>query len=82
MPPLRNLLFVLTLISIAAGLGYFASRHHIQRDVTYNANNSLDPISVEVLKQLTGPCRNNSSSCRNFFSSGFYCNGSIWKNTS
>jgi ABC-type uncharacterized transport system involved in gliding motility auxiliary subunit len=53
--PLRNVLFVLVLTGIAAGLGYLAMRHHVQRDVTYNTINSLEPASVEVLKQLDGP---------------------------
>ncbi len=52
---LRNLLFVLILIGIASGLGYLAKRHHVQRDVTYNTINSLEPSSIEVLKQLDGP---------------------------
>ncbi len=52
---LRNVLFVLLLISTAIGLNYLASQHHIQRDVTHNAINSLEPGSIEVLKQLTGP---------------------------
>lgn len=52
---LRNLLFVLILIGVATGLGYLATRHHIQRDVTYNTINSLEPASIEVLKQLAGP---------------------------
>lgn len=52
---LRNMIFVLLLLSAALGLGYFATRHHVQRDVTHNASNSLEPASVEVLKQLTGP---------------------------
>jgi len=54
-PTLRNLLFVLLLLGAASGLGYLAMRHHIQRDVTYNASNSLEPGSVEVLRQLSGP---------------------------
>ncbi len=52
---LRNLLFVLILIGVASGLGYLASRYHVQRDVTYNTINSLEPGSIEVLKQLDGP---------------------------
>jgi len=52
---LRNLLFVLLLSGIATGLGFFASHHHIQRDITHNAANSLEPTSVEVLAQLSGP---------------------------
>jgi hypothetical protein len=51
----RNLLFVLILIGVAAGLGYLVKRHHVQRDVTYNTINSLEPSSIEVLKQLDGP---------------------------
>ena len=52
---LRNLLFVLILIGVATALGYLAAHYHIQRDVTYNTINSLEPASVEVLKQLSGP---------------------------
>jgi ABC-type uncharacterized transport system involved in gliding motility auxiliary subunit len=52
---LRNLLFVIILIGIASGLGYLATRHHMQRDVTYNTINSLEPASIEVLRQLQGP---------------------------
>jgi ABC-type uncharacterized transport system involved in gliding motility auxiliary subunit len=52
---LRNILFVLVLLCIASGLGYLATRYHVQRDVTHNANNSLDPVSVNVLEQLGGP---------------------------
>ena len=52
---LRNLLFVLLLSCTAFGLGYFATRHHAQRDITHNASNSLEPASVDVLKQLSGP---------------------------
>ena len=40
-PVLRNLLFVLLLSGIAFGLGYLATCHHIQRDITFNASNSL-----------------------------------------
>ena len=51
----RTLLFVLLLLGIAFGLGYLATRYHVQRDITFNASNSLEPGSVEVLKQLAGP---------------------------
>ena len=54
-PTMRNLLFVLLLLGAASGLGYLAMHHPIQRDVTYNAGNSLEPGSVEVLGQLSGP---------------------------
>ena len=51
----RNLLFVVILASAATGLGYLAARHKVQRDVTYNSINSLEPSSIEVLKQMPGP---------------------------
>jgi len=54
-PALRNLLFVVVLLSIAVGSGYFATQVHMQSDLTHNANNSLEPASVEVLGQLRGP---------------------------
>jgi len=54
-PSLRNLLFVTLLLGSALGLGYLATRYHLQHDLTRNANNSLEPASVEVLKQLGGP---------------------------
>lgn len=54
-PSLRNVLFVLLLIAIASGIGHLASRHKLQRDITQNASNSLEPGSVTVLKQMTGP---------------------------
>ena len=52
---LRNLLFVVLLTGIALGLAYAASRHPLQRDITFNASNSLEPASIAVLKQLAGP---------------------------
>lgn len=52
---LRNLIFVLLLSCIAGGLGYLASLHPVQRDITFNASNSLEAASVTVLHQLTGP---------------------------
>ena len=52
---LRNLLSVLLLLSVALGLGYLATRYHVQRDITLNSSNSLEPGSVEVLRQLDGP---------------------------
>ena len=54
---LRNVLFVLLLLGTASGLGYLATHYHVQRDVTHSANNSLDPVSVKVLKQLDGPVK-------------------------
>ncbi len=51
---LRNALFVVLLIVTAIGLNYLASQHHVQRDVTQNAINSLEPDSIAVLKQLNG----------------------------
>jgi ABC-type uncharacterized transport system involved in gliding motility auxiliary subunit len=54
-PTVRNLLFVSLLLGSALGLGYLATRHHLQHDLTHNASNSLEPASVEVLGQLSGP---------------------------
>jgi len=54
-PSLRNLLFVLLVLGSAIGLNYLAGRHHLQRDITFNASNSLEPGSVQVLAQLDGP---------------------------
>jgi ABC-type uncharacterized transport system involved in gliding motility auxiliary subunit len=56
-PSLRNVIFVLLLVAIASGLAYLATHYHVQRDITHNANNSLDPSSVEVLAQMSGPIR-------------------------
>jgi ABC-type uncharacterized transport system involved in gliding motility auxiliary subunit len=56
-PVIRNLLFVLLVLGAASGLGYLAAQHHLQRDVTYNSINSLDPDSIEVLKQMDGPVK-------------------------
>ncbi|HZW24798.1 MAG TPA: Gldg family protein [Gallionella sp.] len=54
-PSLRNVLFVLLVIAVASGAGHLASRYKLQRDITLNASNSLEPGSVTVLKQMTGP---------------------------
>jgi len=54
-PALRNLLFVLLVSGIALGLGYLAVKYPLQHDVTHNAGNSLEPVSVEVLDRLDGP---------------------------
>ena len=53
--PLRNLLFVLLLATAALGLGYLASLHPVERDLTFNAGNSLAPASISTLRQLSGP---------------------------
>lgn len=52
---LRNVLLVLLLCGAALGLNYLASQHHVQRDVTYTASNSLTAASIDVITQLTGP---------------------------
>ena len=54
-PLLRNTLFVLLLLGAASASGYLAARYSIQRDITHNASNSLEPASVELLEQLAGP---------------------------
>ena len=54
-PLLKNILFVSLLFGIAIGLGYLAMRYPVQRDITHNASNSLEPTSVRILGQLNGP---------------------------
>jgi ABC-type uncharacterized transport system involved in gliding motility auxiliary subunit len=54
-PVIRNLLFMMLVLGAASGLGYLAAKHHLQRDVTYNSINSLDPDSIAVLGQMDGP---------------------------
>lgn len=54
-PLLHNVLFVVLLCGAAFGLAYLAERHPLQRDLTHNAANSLEPESVNVLRQLQGP---------------------------
>lgn len=54
-PLLRNLLFVLLVLGIAFAAGWTATRYAVQRDITHNASNSLEPVSVEVLEQLAEP---------------------------
>lgn len=54
-PVLRNILFVLLLLGAASSLGLLATHYSVQRDMTHNASNSLEPGSVEILSQLTGP---------------------------
>ncbi|MDX8385469.1 MAG: Gldg family protein [Gallionella sp.] len=51
----KNLIFVLLLAVMALGIGYFATRFHAQQDITHNANNSLDPVSVTVIEQMNEP---------------------------
>lgn len=52
---LRNLIFVLMLAAIALGTDYAASRHPLQRDITFTASNSLEQASISVLQRLAGP---------------------------
>lgn len=54
-PSLRNVLFVLVLLGIVGGLSHLAGQHRLQRDITLNASNSLEPASVTVLGQMDGP---------------------------
>lgn len=56
-PLLHNLLFVVLLLGTALALGYLAERHAFQHDMTRNAANSLEPVSVNVLRKLKGPVR-------------------------
>ncbi|MDD2721345.1 MAG: GldG family protein [Gallionella sp.] len=52
---LSNLLFAALLLTSVSGLDYLANRHPLQRDITLNASNSLEPASVSILKQLNAP---------------------------
>lgn len=52
---LRNLLFVLLLVSVAGGLSYLASHHPLQRDMTHAASNSLSDASITLLGELKEP---------------------------
>ena len=52
---LKNATFILLLAVITAGLGYLSTHYHVQRDITHNANNSLDPVSIKVLSQMSEP---------------------------
>lgn len=52
---LRNTLFVLLLLTVAGGLSWLASRHAVQRDMTYAASNSLSEPSITLLAELKGP---------------------------
>lgn len=52
---LKNLAFTVLLLAAAVLLYHLAARHPLQRDVTHNAINSLEPNSVQVLQQLQGP---------------------------
>lgn len=54
-PLLRNLLFIALLLGSTGGLAYLANQHPLQSDLSFNANNSLEPASIAVLKQMQGP---------------------------
>lgn len=52
---LRNALLTLLILAGAGGASYFATRFHLQRDVTFVASNSLSDASIAVLRQLAAP---------------------------
>jgi ABC-type uncharacterized transport system involved in gliding motility auxiliary subunit len=54
-PLLRRSLFTFLLLACTATAGFFATRYHLQRDVTFTASNSLSPASVDVLAKLNQP---------------------------
>ncbi len=54
-PLLRNMLFVTIMLGVVTGLGFLAERYTLQRDLTHDASNSLEPASIAVLHQLDGP---------------------------
>jgi len=51
----RNLLFAVVLISIATGLGYLATATTCSAMSPTTPSHSLEPDSIEVLKQMDGP---------------------------
>jgi gliding motility-associatede transport system auxiliary component len=52
---LANLVFAATLLAAAVALYQLAANHPLQTDITWNASNSLEPGSIQVLQQLHGP---------------------------
>lgn len=55
--PLRNLAHLALLLAVATALYLLAARFPLHADLTQNASNSLEPGSIEVLRQLPGPLR-------------------------
>lgn len=53
-PWLHNVGFALLVLGFTAAIGYFGAQHRLQRDITLNASNSLEPASIKVLGQLGG----------------------------
>lgn len=51
---LKNLAFTALLLLAAVALYQLAARYPLQRDITENAINSLQPNSVQVLRQMPG----------------------------
>lgn len=54
---LKNIAFAALLLLAAAGLYLLAALHPLQTDITQNALNSLEPGSVEILRQMHGPVK-------------------------
>lgn len=54
---LKNIAFAALLLAAAVALYQLAARHPLQWDMTQNAGNSLEAISVDVLQQLPGEIR-------------------------
>lgn len=54
---LKNTAFAVLLLAVAVALTQLAGRYSARWDMTQNAANSLEPGSVEVLKQLPGEIR-------------------------
>jgi ABC-type uncharacterized transport system involved in gliding motility auxiliary subunit len=53
----KNAVFTLLLLAAAIALAQLAARYPLRWDLTQNAANSLEPGSVEVLKQMPGAIR-------------------------
>ena len=54
LPPLLITVFLLVMLASIAWLG---NTYHWQRDITFNAGNSLEPGSINVLRHLRGKVR-------------------------
>ncbi len=52
---LKNIAYAASLLAAAAALYWLAAHFPLQRDLTQNAINSLEPVSVKALQQLPGP---------------------------
>ncbi len=52
---MRNLLWLILLSIVSAGLYTLNNRHPLQTDLTFNTSNSLEATSIAIIKKLNGP---------------------------